>query len=104
VTEDVYARQLGLGLWPFFGANCASRFVCSTCSGVLCSPIISRRDVAAPAHASGRSNFRNLQDNSNFNHCAISSNNEIGRMLSNMNVPLFNELDIGKALGERLPR
>jgi len=25
-------------------------------------------------------------------------------MLSNMNVPLFNELDIGKALGERLPR
>jgi hypothetical protein len=25
VTEDVYAGQLGLGLWPFFGANCASR-------------------------------------------------------------------------------
>jgi hypothetical protein len=24
VTEDVYAGQLGLGLWPFFGANCVA--------------------------------------------------------------------------------
>ena len=98
VTEDVYAGQLGLGLWPFFGANCASRFICSTCSGVLCSPIISRRDVAAPAHASAEAISGTLKIIQTSTTAAISSNNEIGRMLSNMNVPLFNELDIGEAL------
>jgi len=104
VTEDVYAGQLGLGLWPFFGANCASRFVCSTCSGVLCSPIIRRSDVAAPAHASAEAISGTLKIIQTSTTAAISSNNEIGRMLSNMNVPLFNELDIANALGERLPR
>jgi hypothetical protein len=71
---------------------------------VLCSPIISRRDVAAPAHASAEAIFGTLKIIQTSTTAAISSNNEIGRMLSNMNVPLFNELDIGKALGERLPR
>jgi hypothetical protein len=28
----------------------------------------------------------------------------LGPTIFNMNVPLFDELDIGKALGERLPR
>jgi hypothetical protein len=29
-AEDVYAGQpIGLGFWPFFDANCASRFFCS---------------------------------------------------------------------------
>jgi hypothetical protein len=29
-AEDVCAGHLlGLGFWPFFGANCASRFFCS---------------------------------------------------------------------------